>query len=76
MYVSEFLYQDFLQGIHALVGDSHPVDLADLIADMQRCLSVDHTAMHDPRHDAASIFRHLQSDSLLERNRQTRTKED
>lgn len=38
----------------------HAVDLADFVADVKCGLSVDHSAVHDPGDDAASVFRHLQ----------------
>lgn len=57
-------HQYFLKGVDALVGDRHAVDLADLVADVQRRLPVDHAAVHDARHDAPAVLRHFQRDAL------------
>lgn len=57
-------YQYFLESVDTLVGHGHAVNLANLIADVERCLPMNHASMHDARHDAASVFRHLERDAL------------
>ena len=57
-------YQDLLEDVHVLVGNGHAVDLPDLVADVQRGLPVDHSAVHDTRHQTAAVVTHLQCDPL------------
>ena len=40
-----------------------PVDLADLVAHVQRGLAVDHPAVHDAGHDAPAVLGHLERDA-------------
>lgn len=40
------------------------VYLTDFVANVKRRLPMDHTAMHDARHNAASVFGHFECDTL------------
>lgn len=52
-------YQYFLKSIDAFVGHRHAVYLTNLVANVQRRLSVNHASVHDARHNTTSIFRNL-----------------
>lgn len=56
-------HQNSLQLIDRLVLDWLPIDLAYLIANVQRRLPMNHSAVHDSRHNAPAIFGHLQRDA-------------
>lgn len=62
----EGTHQDLLQGVDGLVGDGQPVDLPDLVADVERGLPVDHAPVHDPCHDTLAVLVHLKRNALRE----------
>lgn len=60
---SEF-YQYFLERSDGLVSNRNPVDFTNLIANVESGLAVDHASMHDPRHNALTVFVHFERDAL------------
>lgn len=57
-------YQHSLQLTNCLMLHRLAVNFSNFVANMQRCLSVNHTAMHNSGYNASPIFCHLQCDAL------------
>ena len=56
-------YEHFLQVLDGLRGHVESVDLAYLVADVQRALAVYHAADENARHYAAIVLAHLERDA-------------
>lgn len=56
-------HQHPLELANGLVLDRLAVDLADLVAHVQRRLSMDHAAVHNPCHNTPAILCHLERDA-------------
>lgn len=60
---TEETHQNSLQLTDRLMLDRLSIYLAYLIAHVQRSLTMDHSAVHDPCHNTATVLGHLQRDS-------------
>lgn len=63
-YICANSYQHSLQLTDCLMLYRLAVNFSNLIANMQCCLSMYHTAVHDSSYNAPSIFCHFQCDAL------------
>lgn len=57
-------YEHSLQLIHCLVLNGLAIYLSDFVSDVERRLSMYHSAVHDAGHDASPVLGHLQCNSL------------